>query len=476
MIFIDENLQMDLNPNEIDLNYRVFLKKVYTEEEKEAFKDYFFFKKHGYYPGNEPWLTDAVSSLDFSYIEDNEYQEAFKRLCSDFEKSKIKRTFGANVKCYAWYSWVESTQEKYNYTFRTLYVMYNQHHFADKFSLNSQDNRIFDIRDYYIKDKNGKLSKYDDQTCYAMLQYLANNPNLPRGYKKDGITSQEICVEYCKLFRWILYGHNELTFENYLWHVMKFMQMTVKINQCGVTPRDVYDMCRLEWSRTTYRMPSKNSRHNFNKEHCKRYYIEPGYEKETTVNIIKHDLRKQYLALAFKSCRNKNIECNYDNICKEFVLVGGYVKDTSNKKQEKCKKEMDKLISNYHHELDEFMKEYYKYTYEEISHNIETVIAKITRKEMKELIEEMKNQNEFKDLIGDGLVRKTHKPHKPHKPHKEYKKGEERKKSKQQERSLWHSLVKLDMKSKDNYEEIIKQYPNVTRNAYTIYRSRLNKK
>ena len=106
------------------------------------------------------------------------------------------------------------------------------------------------------------------------------------------------------------------------------------------------------------------------------------------------------------------------------------------------------------------MKTYYSEVCDRLKHNLGNVVARISRKELKELIEEMKHENEYKDTVGDGLVNKT------------YKKGNERK---QQDRTLWKSLVDLNVSSNDNYEEIIKSYPNVTKNAYNICRSRLKK-
>ena len=50
-----------------------------------------------------------------------------------------------------------------------------------------------------------------------------------------------------------------------------------------------------------------------------------------------------------------------------------------------------------------------------MKHNLSNVVARISRKELKELIEEMKHETEYKDTIGDGFVNKT------------YKKGSERK-------------------------------------------------
>lgn len=477
MVYLStENLDMNLSPDEIDLSTKVESKRLYTnntynEETIAHIRDERFYKKHGYYKGQEPWLKDPMDSLDYSLIENEEYRISFINLCKDFEKSKIKRTFGTDVNCYAWYSWVESTQQKFGYTFRTLYVQYGTNHYADKFEKGSY---IFDVNDYSIKDKNGKVTRYNDDSCYAMMQF-ESNANVERGHKKQGVTSIEICRQYCRLFQWILYGHKELTFEKLLWHVMKFMQMTVSIKQCGCTPRNVYDMVRLtmEESKTSFRLPSKNSTGNFNMEHCKRYYIEPGYEKETTVKLVNRDLRKQYIALAFKACKNKGLECNYDNITEQFILVGGKVKKSNNgKKSANIIKKLGNYVTDYFRETDEFMKAYYSEVCDRLKHNLGNVVARISRKELKELIEEMKHETEYKDTIGDGLVNKTYKKGSERKPHKEYKQGSERK---QQDRTLWKSLVDLNVSSNDNYEEIIKSYPNVTKNAYNICRSRLKK-
>ena len=468
MVYLStENLDMNLSPDEIDLSTKVESKRPYTnntynEETIAHIRDERFYKKHGYYKGQEPWLKDPMNSLDYSLIENEEYRISFINLCKDFEKSKIKRIYGTDVNCYAWYSWVESTQKKFGYTFRTLYVQYGPKHYADKFD---KDNHIFDINDYILKDKNGKITRLSDESCYAMMMY-DSNANVERGQKKQGVTSTEMCRQYCRLFQWILYGHKELTFENLLWHVMKFMQMTVVIKQCGCTPRDVYDKVKLtmEESKTSFRPPSKNSTGNFNRDHCKRYYIEPGYEKETTVKLVNRDLRKQFIAKAFIACKEKELECNYDNITEQFILQGGKVKETDSvKKIDKIKRKYKNYRNEYNKETDELMKAYYEQVCDNLRHNIGNVIPRITRKELKELIEEMKQENEYKDTVGDGLVKKT------------YKKGSERKPHKQQERTIWKSLVDLNVSSNDNYEEIIKLYPNVTKNAYNVCIGRLKK-
>ena len=133
------------------------------------------------------------------------------------------------------------------------------------------------------------------------------------------------------------------------------------------------------------------------------------------------------------------------------------------KKIDKIKRKYKNYKNEYNKETDELMKAYYEQVCDKLRHNISNVIPRITRKELKELIEEMKQEPEYKDSVGNGLVKKT------------YKKGSERKPHKQQERTIWKSLVDLNISSNDNYEEIIKLYPNVTKNAYNICRSRLKK-
>lgn len=63
-----------------------------------------------------------------------------------------------------------------------------------------------------------------------------------------------------------------------------------------------------------------------------------------------------------------------------------------------------------------------------------------------------------------------------HNPDSNSKKGIKHKQHKQQTRSLWHSLVNLNNKSKDDYELILQSYPDVTYSSYRKYRSLLKNK
>lgn len=347
-----------------------------------------------------------ITETDFSYIKDDYFRESFIELCKDHEKSinYFRKNKYENDKYsvqFKWvYAWPYRIQEKYNFKFYDSYIEYNRFHYAEW-----GKDRILIADDFRLRNSLGSFMKYSNSVADSLN---VGSEIIKRGDTLPGIVTKDLIKLFARLFLIILQGNNVFSVELYLWHVMKFTIDNVIIEEATISSKEIYDICIMEMTNFTQRIPKSPIKYKKKHNH-KKYYIEPGYTKENTVNKMKEQKRKQDIAQAFLYCQAKGLEPNIDNIRAAYKAVGG-----------KCSKTKNGFGTLHHVTLTKY-------------------------------IEELKNDPDFKGIVKDGLQRKS------------------------QQRSEWYKLIDLSKKPKENYKEIVQEYPDVKLSVYYKARQRQNK-
>ena len=267
------------------------VKREYTDEEISQIKLNKWLAKH-----HNIIFNNAIESLDYSIIQNEDYRNFFIALCQDFENRRNIHNFNITnnikndpVKVYSWYSWVKQTEKTYNYVLPEKYIRYNEFHYA-VWGIDD----IFIVSDYYFYGNDGKLKRLSRKSEKRTKEYVSH---------------------IIRLFIQITKGLNIYDFDFLLWCVMCHIEQTVEISEFKVSPRNIYDMCVFEINKRTQRKPFRPKRNKNQK-----VYIEPGYTKDVYRKHIDYS-NKVKLAATFIQLEKEGIPLTWENILHKYSLM-----------------------------------------------------------------------------------------------------------------------------------------------------------
>ena len=413
-----------------------------SDKRKEAYRK----KKENRRKQTKPYYnTDLISDTDI--------------------KERFKNIFGIQK----WKEFIEYMEDEKKFSFYDSYIQYNKAGVAvwsPKGGQNKaymRDSAVFLVSDHIKRGNNGRIIK-----------------RILKGKK--------IRTEISLLFMRILNGRNILTFDNLLYHVMKFSYNYVSIVRTGLSAYKVYKACEslyMKYCRTgEIGIPEHGSA---NKEHHRIFYYRDKNSKEAQEYVKEYKKSKQERNIEAKVqilqnviiyCREYSLPLTWQNIAYEYSRQTNRVKDGKVQPISfPTYQRLYKRLYERHNRLtpSDEDREKYRKEYEERISYIENV--KIYTKEgqawhnptadpdFKNPMTEKKKQDDmdtakaiYEAKISAGTTDIS----------------TERK---QQERSRWHSILRNDMTL--TYKRFIEEYPEyketVSENLFKHTKTKLKK-
>jgi len=447
----------DVNDDTVYYTYTRKGKTMYKTVEqyiKEADKRKEYYKKH------RP--KRARTTINYPLITDDDILDNFKGIYNDIEK---------------WKDFIDYMENDREYHFYDSYIQYNKFGVAiwlPKGPLNKaymHDSAVFLVSDHISHKKSGEIRK--------------------RTFRDK--EKKKIRTEIAKLFMKILNGHNVLTFENLLYHVMKYTYNYVAIIQSKLYTYNIYKACESLYSKYLETGEIGIPEHGSdNKAHHKIFYYKSEKiknSKETQEYIREYKESKRNIDIdskitilenVIRYCKDYGKPLTWQNIAYEYSRQLNKVKDgkvqaISFPTYQRLYKQ---LLSRHNaYVLTDAEKEQLKAEYEEKRNYIENIKVHTLKeeqnwhnptsdKDFKNPIIENKKKHELDTLRAIYEARTS------------IEKADIKTERKQQERSLWHNILRDNISL--TYKTFIEQYPeykdSVTENAFKHTKTKLKKK
>lgn len=407
------------------------LKRDYQPWEIENFKQVNLEKKYGKY-GIDPEKATLEQLFEKGKFLSEKMKTSLLELNKEFEKRRFtyinlieKGTYSEEdpVDFFYWYYWVRDRAAEFGFVQPKSYINYGKKLYALR-----SNNEVWIVDDFKLRDKQGKFTlKWNlnlihehNSAVFGFEDETDQEVSRASGEKDHQLTGKEIVENYCLLFRLILKGLKIYSHDFFVWNVMKMVHDQIILHHYKLSPRDVYAQCfkLMSGEGNTIRYPKQYK----NTARKQELYLQPGYEEQGRYNYHEF-LRNKERQAVYSIIHDAEIKgeiLTLDDIWKQACLLNVFLKRHKN--------------SNVYERYDP------------------------RKRDISKLIKEVQNDERFPKFEVKCLIkRKEHKQHK------------------QQERSLWHSLVNLEEKSGINFSKIKEKYPNVTSSAYRKFRSELKK-
>ena len=248
---------------------------------------------------NTNWRYNPIYR-DLDGITDPQYRTIYIDLIDDFElnrKTYKNQHFSEHIYLGKWINYIKFCEKTMHYKFYNQYIVYNE---KDDLAIRGRD-EIWLAEDYIIyKTKEEKTNSKDIIKKFSPLTSLLkqiehdktydvyNTVELDakRGDSKPYITCAGLIQEYAKLFKKIIWGNlsngdtqYQVPFELLLYHVNKFAMMTIDLEECQISPLNIYSLTYKIWSPQTKSTKIPN---NHNKFRRRKVFLKPGSEKAKT--------------------------------------------------------------------------------------------------------------------------------------------------------------------------------------------------
>lgn len=317
---IDPSFKIDSSTEELDLTGKVDLPRHPSEEDILFYRIRNWYKKRGYNVEDKEIEKDIFSDAtlekaDYSLIENELMREEFKNLCLDYNHRigifyNKDRKRDDRVKMYRWLIFVSKVcEERLGMKYYEKAIYYNSHHYALL-----EEGEVFIANQFFLRGKGNTIIRWNRDIIYG-----SEDPQEQSRANKGKYSFAGLVTEYIRLFYWILDGNNAYSFDNLLYHVMKFTEMAMEISEFPIHPRRVYNLCKKEMSTSSKKKPKIPRKV---KKNNKKVYVEEGFTKEETFTIDKKDKQKTHIALVFNFLRDKGKKWNVENLKEGLIYFG----------------------------------------------------------------------------------------------------------------------------------------------------------